>query len=607
MNMKRVTITFIASLLLIPTFALATSGESDSDESSSSQLHGEGSFSEKHEVIYATLNAFGEQDGMYVVNQFNVTKPGEMIDFGHYESVHNLTNLEDIKLHDEEVMFTALEDEFYYQGNLNGQPLPWTVDLEYTLDGEVVNPHDIAGEDGQLAIKIKTSANEEVNPVFYDHYLLQVTLNLDSEIYHAIEAEDGTVASAGKNKQVTFTVMPGEDEQFVVEADVINFEFDGVEIAALPSSMSVDDPETDEMQDEMRSLSDGIADLYDGVTDLRDGVVDLNDGVVELHDGSGDYLDGVRELDDGSTDLVEGSQSIGDALQEISSGFELDDNMDTSDLEELEQGLREIAGGLYEVEDGLWQLRDHYNQAYDALDDAIADIPRSDLSEEEIQSLYMSGADSDILDELVDTYIAAQTVQGTYDAVGEAFEAVSPTLLDVSESLHEMATNLELMADELAASMDDLDFADDLAELESGLNELANQYGDFHAGLVDYTGGVGELSSAYSDIHEGISELNDGTFELEDGVDELHDGTGELAEETSDLPEQMQSEIDNMMNDFDHSDFEPVSFVSERNDKVETVQFVIQSGSITIDDDEESGEVEEEEKGIWERFLDLFR
>ncbi|GEN45455.1 YhgE/Pip domain-containing protein [Alkalibacillus haloalkaliphilus] len=607
MKTKRLSIILIASLLLMPSFAMATSDESESNESSPSQLDGEGSFSEKHEVVYATLNAFGQQDEMYVVNQFDVIEHGEMIDYGPYETVQNLTNLEDIELNDEEVTFRSGEDQFYYQGNLNGKPLPWTFDIRYTLDGEEVNPHDILGEDGHLQIEIETSGDDEVNPVFYENYLMQISLALDSEIYNQIEAEDGTVASAGKNKQVTFTVMPEEDETFVVEANVSNFEFDGVEISALPPNMSFDEFDTDEMQDEMNTLAEAFSDLHDGVGDLRDGVFELNDGVSDLHDGSSDYLSGMNELDEGSADLIEGSQEIQNALNQMRAGFETDGEIDLSDLDELEQALRQIADGLYEAEEGIAEIRENYDGSLESLREAINDIPVGELSEDNFDELYDSDIDPEVIDELVQTYEAAQNARENFDESSELFNYVVPVLEELEQTVNEIAVNLEQTADEFAEGLDELDFIEELEQLETGLEQLANQYGEFHAGLVEYTGGVGELSSNYSGIHEGIGELSDGTAVLGDGVDELHDGTGELAQETSDLPAQMQSEIDELMDDFDFSDFEPVSFMSERNENVETVQFVIQTESITIDDDEDDDEVEEEEKGIWERFLDLFR
>ena len=51
------------------------------------------------------------------------------------------------------------------------------------------------------------------------------------------------------------------------------------------------------------------------------------------------------------------------------------------------------------------------------------------------------------------------------------------------------------------------------------------------------------------------------------------------------------------------------SFVSEKNTNVESVQFVIKTDGIKIDDedDAETAEASEEESGFWQKLLGLFR
>ncbi|MFC0472707.1 hypothetical protein ACFFHM_20040 [Halalkalibacter kiskunsagensis] len=78
--------------------------------------------------------------------------------------------------------------------------------------------------------------------------------------------------------------------------------------------------------------------------------------------------------------------------------------------------------------------------------------------------------------------------------------------------------------------------------------------------------------------------MSGGTNELEDGVAKLHNGTGELYRKTSDLPDQIQKEIDQMIAEYDKSHFEAVSFVSTKNEKVNSVQFVIKTESIKKED-----------------------
>ncbi|SFL35462.1 X-X-X-Leu-X-X-Gly heptad repeat-containing protein [Gracilibacillus orientalis] len=558
----------------------------------------------KDEVIYSTLQPNGEELDMYVVNSFEVEEPGEYVDYGDYTNVKNLTDLTEITKESDEMSFTVSEESFYYQGDLEGKPLPWEFDISYQLDGEEMNPEEMLGQDGHLQIEMETSANENVNQIFFENYLLQISLTLDGERYQEISAEEGTIANAGKNKQVTFTVMPEQEGNFLVEADVTDFELEGIEISAIPSSMSMDSPEIDEMTEDFETLSDATSEIDNGVGDLADGISELNSGVSSLEDGSGDYRDGIAKVSKGSTDLINGSESIDQAL--ITMKNSMDQEVETGDFSAMQDGLMQIATGLKEASTGLTTLQENYSQAYQALDKSINAIP-TNVSEEEIKKLDLSEADQKVVDKLVETYEAARTAKGTYEQVSEAFAAVEPTLNEVSSSQTDMANLLETMAEQIAAASEGMDIQESLKELQDGLATLSDNYKDFHAGLEEYTNGVDELSNTYQDLHNGIVELDDGTNSLENGVNELHDGTTELADSTSDLPEQMQDEVDKMINEYDKSDFDAESFVSDKNENVQSVQFVIKTEGITKGEQEDEKEEPEEEKNFWDRLLDLFR
>ncbi|WP_254901796.1 YhgE/Pip domain-containing protein [Thalassobacillus devorans] len=606
MRLKRITALFMSTMLVLPTFLVSAEAD-DGSASEEKAPQGKGTYSGKSEVVYATLSRSGDPKDMYVVNNFTVDKPGKMTDHGPYTSVENLTDMTDMEKKDDRVTFTAKEDEFYYQGNLDGKPLPWNIDVTYKLDGKEIPPEKLLGKDGDLEIEINTSKNDKGDESFFNNYLLQISLTFDSANYKNIEAEDATVANAGKNRQVTFTAIPEKEESFMVNAQVSDLEMEPIEIAATPSSIPIEEPDTEEMKSEMQSLSDATAEVNRGVGELKNGMAELNTGVAQLYDGSAQYKNGIMELNNGSGELVDGSSSIKAALQQMSesvSGGSGDMNM--SQFQQLEEGLRQIAGGLNEAEAGLTTLKDNYNQAYQALDQTIAAIPEQNVSEEEIQALYESGADQETVDKLVANYEAAQTTKQTYAGVKEAFAAVDPTLSQVSGSLTEMSGSLSTMADELSSSMENMDIDESMNQLQQGLEKLSANYNNFHSGLTDYTGGVQQLAGSYEEVHGGIAGLTGGTDELENGAAELHNGTAELAESTSSLPDELQQEIDEMINQYDKSDFDPESFVSSENEKVDNVQFVIKTESIKKPDEEKEEPEKEEEKNFWDRLMDLF-
>lgn len=602
MRKKQYLFIMMAVVLLFPSFHVgANSTERVKAENA------DGKFTSKDEVVYATLDATGELEEIYVVNTLDVSKAGEVYDFGYYSNIKNLTDLSEIKQEGETIQINAQEGKFYYQGNLkNDHELPWDIAVSYRLDGEEINPEELAGQNGTLEISMKTTGNDSVDKVFFENYLLQISLQLPAR-FENLHVSGGMVANAGKNKQITFTVLPGEEKDFSVKADVDDFEFDGIEIAAIPSTLPIDTSDMDNMTDDMATLSNAIRDVHDGVGKLKDGVVDLNSGVALLKDGSTQYKDGISQLSGSSSEIVTASNSIHEALKTISTSLSAGSNneMDLTQLAQLPAGLLQLAGGLAEAANGLTDLQQGYSQSFAALDEAISTIPSQQVSEAEIAELYGSGANTNVLDRLVGYYSAAQKIKGTYAATKTAFEMVGPTLSQTNTALNEMSGGLTSTANELTKSLEEMDVSA-LGELQKGLATLAANYGQFHSGLVGYTNGVNELSNTYSELHAGITGLSVGTGELANGVGELHDGTGELHEETKNLPEQMQEEINGMIQEYDKSDFEPVSFVSPNNEKVHSVQFVIKTESIVKEEQEAKQGKVEEKKGFWQRLFDLF-
>ncbi|HLS22400.1 MAG TPA: hypothetical protein VK037_00645 [Pseudogracilibacillus sp.] len=138
--------------------------------------------------------------------------------------------------------------------------------------------------------------------------------------------------------------------------------------------------------------------------------------------------------------------------------------------------------------------------------------------------------------------------------------------------------------------------------LEHSLNQFVSSYQQFHTGIVEYTEGVDQLTTIYDDVHRGIKDLHNGTTEIKDGSEELQEGTSTLYQETRGLPKQMEAGIDEFLNSYKGEDFVATSFMSEKNKKIETVQFILQTEGINHPEIE----VKEEEKKEKARILESF-
>ena len=166
-----------------------------------------------------------------------------------------------------------------------------------------------------------------------------------------------------------------------------------------------------------------------------------------------------------------------------------------------------------------------------------------------------------------------------------------------------------------------------LPELTSGINQLIANYENFDSGLSEYTDGVATIVVSYNQILDGVSSLAsgskellngtetlssktsqffDGITELCDGAKQLNNGTNELNSETEKMDEQLENQIDEILSSIQGDETEVQSFVSEKNQNIDNVQFVIKTKAIEQEKTEKAVSKEPEETSLWKKFIQLF-
>lgn len=569
---------------------------------------------EKEEVVYGILDFDGQVKSLYVVNRFSnesiQNNGGVIIDYGSYTEVRNMTSSEEIQVDGEEITINTSAEQFFYQGTLEAETtLPWQISVNYSLDGAPISPEDLPGERGNFEISIDINENPTVNSAFYENYLLQVSLTMDTENFTSITSPDGVLASAGRNRIITHTVMPGEDASISVSGFAEEFIMGEIEFSALPFSMAIDIPIAGGLIEDARTLSEAVSDLHDGVVSLNSGIGELAGGAGDLNNGAVTFGEGLNNLSGNSDQLLDSSRQIRGALDQIVNELNEQDNpmSELEELSRLSQGLRDMAAGLEKMADGMDVLREGYSIAYSELDASILAIPETEVDPAPLYGLV--GEDEEmagILNQLMEFYASAKTTKGTYEAVKESFESIEPALQSFSESLSGTTDALLEMAESIDGFIPTEDEAHPLQELIDGMTELSQNYHGFHAGLDDYMQGVEDLSYGYQEIRGGISSLSNGLSDLNNGADELEEGTNELNQGVAELPNIIQEEMDRAEAFYDTSDFEPVSFVSEKNTEISSVQFVFRTPGIELPE-EPTPEIEEsEDLSFWQKLLSLF-
>ncbi len=618
--------------------------------------------SEKEEVIYANLTSSGDIEKIYAVNIF---EDKDIVDYGVYETVKNMNTMDKINYSNGKITIQNSEDKLYYQGIMKqNTEMPWTIKVRYKLDGIEYAPSELAGKSGKLEISISIKENKNCKKNFFENYALQTVVQLDTNLCENIKSDEATMANVGGLKQLTYTILPGNEKDIKITSDVTDFEMSEIQVNGINLNLGLDKDsiDTSSLTGELDKLKDAVNDLDDGANELNDGAKKLDDGAVTLTDGIKTIQDGLDQLNSKSSSLTSGSSEVLSALKTIQSSL---NNVSTSskDLKQLSSASTSIKSGIDSLVKGLKTVDssiDTYNSSLKkaGLNSAseLAQKNKQALSalgitntQRKLYSAYTSGGSQAVSAELAKLAQAGdseavelykQVSAGNTDAVTQYVQAAGKlisveTLLKADASyiegssklingidaqmstssgqttLMSGAVSLQTNYKKFDASIQDLvsslnNLMANMTQLKNGINKLTDNYATLDSGIKEYTSAVNKITNGYSKVYEGALDLVSGTHSLYKGTTELTDGTGEFKGETSDLDSKVDDEVDSMIDNFAGGDFEVESFVSDKNTDVDSVQFVIKTEAIK----KEEVKVEEEkteELNFWQKLLNLFR
>ncbi|MDO4339309.1 MAG: hypothetical protein Q4C91_14685 [Eubacteriales bacterium] len=738
----------------------------------------------KDENVYVNLNQDGSVANIYVVNEYMLEEDTSLVDYGDYSSVKNLSSEEEIAMDNGKVTVNAASGKFFYQGKLKDTELPWVIGISYKLDGREVTAEELAGAAGKLEIQVKVKDNPDSDDQFFDNYLMQATVTLDTDHCKNISAEGATAANVGSDRQLLYNIMAGQEKDFTIKADVTDFEMAAISFQAVPMSFDIDSDsinkdglteKTDEVKDAADEFDDGAKELDDGAGELLDGAIELRDGAEELYDGTsslnsgfgtltsgidslnsgvasvnsgaGSLTSGSRQLSEGARSAAQGSASLKTGTAELSSS-----------LNQMSQGAGELKKGLNTLVKNSGELTEGSAEVKAALTQIQSGLTSVEVGTDQMQELL--GSSEQILAGIEQAKEGSGQVagglgaiQGSYDSVnalkaensnaaaylnglvGQANAALGSISSETLAKMVEMAggvdvngvignvsniaalleqdnavfSSLQSGVDQAAAGASAVDagletlssqyklfneqvqklpvilesmISDKMGTLKEAIDQLTEEYGKLDAGINNYTEGVAEIKKGYDTLNtalgqaaagaetlaagaenlasgnsslsaganelysgsaalydgtnslasggeslkegansasdgvselmsgaeslkDGAGELVDGVSELKDGTEELLNGTGKFSDEVSDIDDKIDTEIDKAIDEIAGGDYEPVSFVSEKNKNVELVQFVMQTEEISIPEEEEEEPVQEEEN-VWDKIKHLF-
>ena len=451
----------------------------------------------RDESVYVDMDADGNITSVVSsVYLGNPSKEDSLTDYTTLTNIKNIAGLDSPTVEGQAVTFKADGEDVIYQGNGEGDALPFSISITYTLDGKRVQAAELAGQSGHLCITIQVT-NREMHTVTVDEEAVDMYVPFTVICMYTFDETFSNVTTSGKltNQAGANTVMgvlmPGLRESLddldnesiqdtlTIETDVRNLSLPEATIIGAVGLVDESD----------LSGIDDVQDLMDGLDEMEDATRKLRDGAKELRDGSQEYTDGTVEFADGA---------------------------------------RELADGALEAADGGAQLTDGIGQTYDGIDKLY----------KKLEAMGSMGGGSG--GEGGDTGSVDQpAIAGAMEWLQQqAMDTSNPTNAQNNAAIlltyiQTLQTGLEAVA-EMQAQMQQL--LSGIGALRTGVKELYDGAYELAWGLYDLAGGADELADGAVELADGSGELTDGIDELYDGLREFHrDGMQELVDETSSI------------------------------------------------------------------------
>lgn len=449
----------------------------------------------RDESVYVDMDADGNITSVVSsVYLGNPSKEDSLTDYTTLTNIKNNAGLDSPTVEGQAVTFKADGEDVIYQGNGEGDALPFSISITYTLDGKRVQAAELAGQSGRLCITIQVT-NREMRTVTVDEEAVDMYVPFTVICMYTFDETFSNVTTSGKltNQAGTNTVM-------------------GVLMPGLRESL--DDLDNESIQDtltietDVRNLSLPEATIIGAVGLVDESDLSGIDDVQELMDGLDEMEDATRKLRDGAKELRDGSQEYTDGTVEFA------------------DGARELADGALEAADGGAQLTDGIGQTYDGIDKLY----------KELEAMGSMGGGSG--GEGGDTGSVDQA------AIAGAMEWLNAVAADPSDSNAKNAKALLAYIEALQAGLEAVaGMQTKMQQLLSGIGALRTGVKELYDGAYELAWGLYDLASGADELADGAVELADGSGELTDGIDELYDGLRdfhrdgmqELVDETSSI------------------------------------------------------------------------
>lgn len=284
--------------------------------------------------------------------------------------------------------------------------------------------------------------------------------------------------------------------------------------------------------------------------EFTEQISELSDAVKGLDGGAGELLTGLNELSGGMQKYIDGMKAYKDGLGQLSEG-----------TDRLNTGAAALSSGLSELE--------KYN------------------------------------DSLISGALAIQ--QATFDSVNAKLEEMKLGLPVLTpENYSAVLSPIPNLADVKKQLDGALQFTQGLKGYTEGVSQLSIGAANLAKGTSEFKSSSSVIAASADELYNAGAELNMGIKKLRDGLASYKNGTEKFRKGTSGMDSEINDKIDKMLGSISGKGDKAVSFVSDKNTNISSVQFVLKTDSINIPEAPKAAASKPAEESFWQKLLKLF-
>ena len=555
------------------------------------------------------------------VDKVNVVKGGSLngltsfTDYGNYLDVTNMTNNTAPEISDGKVTWNLPADTkgyFYYKGAIDKDAvtLPWTMDVSYKLNGVPTDAEKLAGASGLVEVHVTATPNEAARDYYKNNMMLVVAMLVDMSKCYSVEAEDSQTQSLGSQTAIMYTAFPGEEGDYTIRIGSDKFETSGVIMAMVPGTVK-DLEHIVDLKDAKDTWKDAGDQLYDSMDQMaasveamrsseqlgtivpyiqtaKDASEVAHNSMTDVVNTLGNMQEPIRRLDTSLRGLRDSSEGASGSIGNVVASVQLIKKLDT----QLQQSVLEFIKNLA--------------SAQESMQDAIADYCNGEAGDEDTQALAAAAAGADTsaghagmlnAQELIGILKQKEKALRQVASSSNALVADTADMLDdvsnTSKYLAQTTDQMDYLIEDVKALKDSLDvYYPDLQSALDDSGELVNRTTDALNKSTDSLTLVQNTVRASADsLDAAAKDSIKGSLNVLDKSLSVLDSTSSMRKAGRTMKDTMDNEWNDMEDDNNFLNMDPnaekVSFTSDENAEPNTLQIIMRTEEISVDDDAE--------------------